>query len=173
MTNKYKFTEKYLKNETDLILKIDILAEIVSFFECRKCGKCCRKSSPNLLYSEYDKYKNHNVEMCWKDNNRVQIKGNPCPFLDNNVCKAQNNKPMLCKAFPLMTAQNSDCIVIWDCELGREILKEYNKFLDETNRDSDIEIDVETVLSPFFGFDADILNVTYFLFWLKKKNKIS
>lgn len=170
---RYKFTPEYLDNESNLILKIDILSEIVSFFECHQCTVCCKKSSPNLLSDEYKNFHKNRPkdEIYWKDDNRVQIKGNPCPFLDNDCCKIHDNKPRLCRIFPFIASQNSDCVFIYDCKLGREILEEYFKFLDDTDRKADIDFDVECTLSSYFTFDTNMLNIAYFSFWLKKRNK--
>ncbi|VVB94193.1 Uncharacterised protein [uncultured archaeon] len=62
---------------------LGIYIEILSFFECSKCGKCCRMNPPTL-YPDEVQYFSENVII--KHDGRVSLR-KPCPFFIDNTCK--------------------------------------------------------------------------------------
>ena len=63
--------------ETKIIELMNIYIEIISFFECSKCGLCCQRS-PNLLFS--DEYMNFDKDVIYCKDGLYGLK-DPCPFL--------------------------------------------------------------------------------------------
>lgn len=163
-----KFTDEYLAKEKGLISKLDLLTNIVDLFKRYRCSKCC-KGGPILLS---DEYLNHQNNVVWRDDDKVNLKF-PCPYLKGNDCSIYDKRPRMCRSFPFVPSVYSDLVLIWDCKSGRNIYNAYNNFLDETNRDVNIDprIFLKYENSPFFIFDIDMANITEFFYWLKEKKE--
>jgi Fe-S-cluster containining protein len=78
---------------------------------CRKCGACCSKNIPmkvskfqlkEIAEKQNTSYKKVKREIRAKPNQdgTFNINRNPCPFLDNKLCKVYNVRPSMCKAYP-------------------------------------------------------------------------
>lgn len=133
-----------------------------------RCSKCC-KGGPILLSDEYLSHQNNII---WRDDNKINLKF-PCPYLKEKDCTIYDKRPRMCRSFPFVPSVYSDLVLIWDCKSGRNIYNAYNNFLDETNRDVDIDpqIFLKYKNSPFFIFDADMSNIKEFFYWLKEKKE--
>lgn len=156
------YSPKQLKAEKECIKILDIYRGIVSFFECSKCGECCRDGSPDLLHS--DEYKNFEKDLLFWEDGLPGLK-HPCPFFVNDSCEIHdtNIRPRICGAAPFgFTDDPQHPIVIKSCELGEQILEAYYVFMEETNEgDSDT---IEDMLFPL----TKTLQAKSFLNWLKK-----
>lgn len=157
------YSPEQLKGEQRIIKIFNIYMQIVSFFECSKCGKCCSFSSPDLLHS--DEYKNFDKDLLFWEDGLPGLK-NPCPFFVDNTCKIHDNniRPRICRVVPFSFPDDPEYphIIIEQCELGNKILDAYFIFLEETNTgDNDILCDLMYPLS-------NIQRAKAFLKWLKK-----
>lgn len=92
-------------------------------FKCRKCGNCCTDFGELGTLPIFDDEKIIIKQLAEKIGISVEfipenvmmdeitgtmfcgnwgLKGNPCPFLDeNNLCKIYEERPLICKAFPI------------------------------------------------------------------------
>lgn len=126
--------------ELMIIELMDIYIEIVSFFECSKCGICCQRP-PNLIFS--DEYTNFDKDVIFQKDGLYGIK-DPCPFSVDNICKIHDTiKPRLCRFAPFVISNISDQIILTNCELGKKIFDEYNNFIEESG------IDISDMKNPF------------------------
>lgn len=90
---------------------VTVLKNILSYFECKRCGECC-VCAPIFLYDEevdtYSKlYGNSFFDML--DENIVDnhLKA-PCGFLENKLCKLHNiRKPLTCAIYPFSLKNKS------------------------------------------------------------------
>ncbi len=147
-----------LKNEIEKMVTelMNIYIEVVSLFECPKCGMCCQKP-PNLIFS--DEYMNFDKDIIYQKDGLYGIK-DPCPFFTDNKCKVHDTvKPRMCQLAPFVIGNEVDQIILLNCELGKKISDKYNLFIEESC------IDVSNMANPF----ADIQLITDFLYWLKNK----
>ncbi|MCZ7385292.1 MAG: YkgJ family cysteine cluster protein [Candidatus Methanoperedens sp.] len=154
-----RFNLEFLKGEPKLIKLLDIYVKIASFFKCSKCGKCCRENPPDLLSDEYQHFDDKLT--VWEDG-FVALK-KPCPFLVDNTCKIHDHKPRMCRFVPFQLGEQTDPIVIDDCELGKEILEMYFLFLEETDLGENDSI--EDIMYPL----AKLQRAKVFLNWLEKE----
>lgn len=142
--------------EIMIIELLNIYMEIVSFFECSKCGQCCQKS-PNLLFS--DEITEFDKDVIYQKDGLYGIK-DPCPFFVDNICKIHETvKPRICRFAPFVIGNRIDQIILTNCELGKKVSDEYNTFIEESN------IDIRNMVNPFAN--VEIMNV--FLDWLKNR----
>ncbi len=175
--NKYKFTIGYLMIEPEVIKELNTFIEIVSFFKCDQCGRCCR-ISPTLYSDECKHYSSD--KLVWKDDDNVCLI-EPCPFFANNICKIQNYKPRICRAFPFAQIHTGNFdiqrnlltlnkkVTISQCKIGREIFRKYLLFLDETNREMDIDVGALLETKDYLQFDTNLSNAQEFVLWLKQR----
>jgi Fe-S-cluster containining protein len=95
-----------LITEADFIM-IYKLQQII----CRKCGACCSKNIPmrvskfqlkEIAEKQNTSYKKIKRKIKAKPNQdgTFYINRNPCPFLNNKLCKIYNVRPSICKAYP-------------------------------------------------------------------------
>ena len=94
--------------------KIDLLVQPIydkvrKNIDCLECGNCCRKLVPGISQDDIrqlelefatiekeilEKYTNKD------EDNELGLKGNPCIFLNGNVCVVYKNRPNECKSYP-------------------------------------------------------------------------
>lgn len=154
---------KLCLSEIELVIieLMDIYIEIVSFFDCSRCGLCCQVS-PNLLFS--DEYTNFDKDIIYRKDGLYGIKES-CPFFVDNICKIHKTiKPRLCRFAPFVINNITDQIILTNCELGKKIFDEYNNFIEE----SESCIDISDMKNPF----ADMQIIKAFLDRLKNGEKI-
>lgn len=157
-----RYNPKQLKWEQEVFKRLDVYREIASFFECSRCGRCCREGSPDLLFS--DEYQNFDEEVLfWEDGLAGLI--NPCPFYVENKCKIHSSgiKPRMCRVVPFYLQEGKTQFELMDCELGEKILEAYHTFLEETG-----EWENNTIDDLLYPFD-NLMRAKSFLKWLKKK----
>lgn len=81
-------------------------------FECQKCGRCCNQRSLALTEPEYQRLKSSlECGTCEISRNPVSMAsfapynasfgGNPCPLLRNKLCSNYDERPIVCRLFPL------------------------------------------------------------------------
>ncbi len=120
---------------------IPILKNILSYFECKKCGECCIYS-PIFLQDEevtaYLKlYGTAFFDMLDENSIENHLK-HPCGFLDGKQCNIHNIiKPLTCTIHPFLLRYTKDnlyeryrvsAVVISLCPMGIEIDKKFLKF---------------------------------------------
>ena len=78
-------------------------------YNCEKCRKCCKKLHATFKENEIEKASKQlkiekedfiKIYLKSKDNNTYSTKRTPCPFLKNNKCILEENKPKDCKEYP-------------------------------------------------------------------------
>lgn len=152
---------------------IPILKNILSYFECKKCGECCIKTPIFLQDEEVTAYLKLNgtsfFEM-FDDNSIENHLKHPCGFLDGRQCKMQNKiKPLTCMTYPILVGHIDEyqtlirCPVgmkkgytisyfyIVLCPMGMEIYKEFLKFC-KLNK---LQFDDNSILTPLYGIKID------------------
>ncbi|UCD04390.1 MAG: YkgJ family cysteine cluster protein [Candidatus Woesearchaeota archaeon] len=120
-------------------------------FVCSECGDCCRDFGHgpglNLFYWEakmfeeyypfpvlYDKKNKQTIALFW--NSRI----NNCPLLNKNKCIKYEDRPLVCKAFPLLNSgliSGKDFSFSLGCsqeKLLEKIAKKINSEKDENKR---------------------------------------
>ena len=58
-------------------------------WECQKCRKCC-KTNKEAIQKIF----------------KLETNKDECPFLENNNCKRENNKPLICRIYPFFPGVN-------------------------------------------------------------------
>lgn len=110
--------------------KIEPLAlEILEYFECERCARCC-KIPVGLTDDDITRlYKLDGDAFFDKLEDRVlpNYLKTPCPYLVNNNCKVYKDRPLLCRLYPFSMAYVFPSIRL--CPLGIKILREYEKIL--------------------------------------------
>lgn len=62
-------------------------------WECQKCRECC-KTNKEVIKKIFG----------------MKPDKNECPFLQNNNCKLENNKPLICKLYPFFPGINNNLL---------------------------------------------------------------
>jgi len=100
--------------------------EILEYFECKRCCKCCREMPIHLndealerLYridgdALFDKMDDKEVDNYLKT---------PCPYLKGNRCTIYENKPMSCRMFPFVVIRPVPTLQL--CPMGKNIFEEF------------------------------------------------
>jgi Fe-S-cluster containining protein len=148
---------------------IPIIKNILSYFECKKCGECCISSPIFLQDEEVTAY----LDLCGTpffemlDENSIEnhLK-HPCGFLDGRQCKMQDKiKPLTCMTYPFLLGQIDEygtlirCPVgmkkrytvsyfyITLCPMGMEVYKEFLRFC-KLNK---LQLEDSSLLTPLYG----------------------
>lgn len=103
-------------------------------FECLRCGRCCQHNVVDLMPSEMVRIKylarkmNKQVLItpCQFDTGAPIYKmlANPCQFWIGGKCSIHNEKPLMCKAYPIRP-HPSKFIIDFGCEWGAAIIKDF------------------------------------------------
>jgi Fe-S-cluster containining protein len=122
-----------------------MIEKCLSFYNCKKCGKCCHEYPVSLGDDEL-------LVLLKKDGNRVfdlldesvvsNILKPPCGYLKNKECSIHEIKPFVCKLYPFSLSRGN-IIVLFFCPLGKEIYEELSTCLDNYAKRKGIEISPE------------------------------
>lgn len=148
---------------------IPILKNILSYFDCKKCGECCINTPIFLQDEEVNDYLKLYGTSFFEMLDRNTIENHlkpPCGFLDGRECKMQNKmKPLTCMTYPILSGYIDEygtlirCPVgmkerytisffyIILCPMGKEIYKEFLKFC-KLNK---LQFEDSSILTPLYG----------------------
>jgi Fe-S-cluster containining protein len=115
---------------------------------CMDCANCCKKLKPSLSQEEITEIANH-LDISYEEFKEAYIerampegyilKGDECPFLENNKCSIYDYRPEVCRAFPYLHKKdiNNRLINIMDnsytCPIVYEVLEDLKDMLWEKN----------------------------------------
>ncbi|MEE8413370.1 MAG: YkgJ family cysteine cluster protein [Dehalococcoidales bacterium] len=136
---------------------------VLSYSECRKCGKCCLPNPQNpgspgveILEEElktiathlnlpYETLKQQTVEgkniLSLDQIDNVAVTRRlplPCPFYqqESNECRVYEVRPIVCTVYPVIFGENSTYIAIKvNCDYGRDIAVRAFMYLKTNNPD--------------------------------------
>jgi Fe-S-cluster containining protein len=117
--------------------------EIVSYFKCYRCGKCCTHDSPVIFVDEFDALSKNTGRRFFDALDPSVFPHRfktPCPFY-KNICEIQTYKPDTCKIYPFSMSQ-IDHLLLYLCPMGRKILNEYITFF-KSNYGCDLKHQLE------------------------------
>lgn len=114
-----------------------LILECLSFFECKKCGECCRDCPVQLIDEELMVLLKRDGDKVFDLLDEDVITGNalkaPCSYLKNNACEINDIKPFVCRVYPF-TLKYMHFLAVCLCPMGKEIADELQKFVDEHNQ---------------------------------------
>lgn len=106
-----------------------------NFEFCKKCTKCCTKTEMILTLNDLKRLKKVSEEFYTYSNGFYRLKNvnGKCIFLENNICKIYELRPMGCRAYPLVYDERRGVILDDDCPLKtipkKELLKGVKELL--------------------------------------------
>lgn len=127
--------EMNLQMEMKLIAQIEpMLLECLSFFECKKCGECCRDCPVQVTEEELMALLKRDGEKVFDMLDENVVAGNalkaPCGYLKDNACGIYDIKPLVCRVYPF-TLKYPHFLAICLCPMGIEILNELRNCINE------------------------------------------
>jgi len=102
--------------------------EILAYFDCSRCCKCCREMPIHLndeamerLYridgdALFDKMDENEVDNYLKT---------PCPYLEGDRCTIYDDRPMACRMFPFVAIRPVPTLQL--CPMGENIFDEFKR----------------------------------------------
>ncbi len=152
-----------LEIERKLIAQMEpMLLECQSFFECKKCGECCRDCSVQLTDDEMMVLLKRDGEKVFDMLDENVVSGNalkaPCGYLKNNACEIHDIKPFVCRIYPI-TLKYPHFLAICLCPMGIEMVKELQNCINEYKRRKNIRAPSdaeERKLRQAFGLGQDL-----------------
>jgi Fe-S-cluster containining protein len=115
--------------------------EFMARFKCQQCGKCEQIGSVVVDWPDINrlaaaaanmnvyKFKDKHVGIERPSGRMLMIQ--PCPFYDGKNCMQYENRPKVCRLFPINTTLCTDGIyrigVRKECEAGIAFLKEFEQ----------------------------------------------
>ncbi len=133
---------------------VSLAEEILAYFECERCGECCRTLPISLSWADierlykmegesfFDKLDDGAIENCLKT---------PCPYLRNNRCMIYDKRPLVCRVFPFEFAYPFPSIRL--CPLGRKISAELGKLERELRSRNEDDTGKEAVRKVIEAYD--------------------
>lgn len=107
-----------------------LIKELLSYYKCSRCGKCCEFTEIYITELEYNTLKRRDSRINKKINYREigYYLSNPCAYLsDDKRCKVNNIKPSVCKNYPFtFTYGTFMCLIL--CPLGEQIASDLYEF---------------------------------------------
>lgn len=170
---------KIMKNVKQLKLEMkkinEAIFKIVSFYECPpNChAYCCVKLEfIDLTDIEYNKLHRLSYEKADKaqkekinDRTYAHRLHQPCPFLGTDeLCTAYNIRPIRCHTYPFsLTDKPSPFMQIFPCLIGKEIIKDFIKYMIFTmEKNNDIQINTRRLeFSEYLGKLDEKSNLFY------------
>ncbi len=111
--------------------------EILEYFECERCGECCRTLPISLNWDDIERLYRYEGEVFLDklDENAIEnCLKTPCPYLKDNRCTIYNKRPLVCRVFPFEFAYPFPSIRL--CPLGKKISEELGKLKRELEQES-------------------------------------
>ncbi len=102
--------------------------EVLGYFECKRCGKCCREMPVHLNDDDIERLLRIDGESLFDKMNEDEVDNylrTPCPYLRDDVCTIYENRPTSCRIFPFVVIRPEPTLLL--CPLGREIYEELKK----------------------------------------------
>lgn len=101
-----------------------IAIEILKYFECKRCGLCCKM--PVGLTAE-DIERLYKIDKSILDKLDERIVDNylkaPCPYLRGNECTVYEYRANVCRTYPFTSTYDIVAFGLRQCPLGKEIFK--------------------------------------------------
>ncbi len=118
-----------------------IAIEILKYFECKRCGLCCKM--PVGLTAE-DIERLYKIDKTILDKLDERIVDNylktPCPYLRGNECTVYEYRANVCRTYPFMSFYNIGRCGLRQCPLGKEIflkIKDFDPLIELGRLDED------------------------------------
>lgn len=118
---------KYLHLERKTV---DYVKEILSYYECDKCGGCCGFSEIYVTPEEYNRLKrvDRNIDRKGTVRELGFYLKNPCSYLrGGSKCGVYVRRPFVCEVYPFSYAYGTFMSLIM-CPLGEKIAKDWIEF---------------------------------------------
>lgn len=98
---------------------------------CGKCGECCRTSDPIRLHDDDvvrfgEMFGEHfNTYVVFREGIPYLRHTKPCVFLRENKCSIYQNRPLICRQFPIVSDDTGKPVlgILPHCTFTRNILK--------------------------------------------------
>lgn len=112
------------------------LCKVIELLEnldaCKRCAKCCKGTEMILTFSDIFRLKKFYKNFYIFDRfYRLKNVDGKCVFLENNLCKVYNIRPIGCKAYPLIYNEEKGIIIDDECPLKKISKEELLKGLKE------------------------------------------
>lgn len=107
------------------------LVEILSYFRCERCDKCCSEAPATVSDEELiaiAKKTGNEAFDALDENLLVNAFKTPCRFLSKKKCRIYDLRPRVCRIYPL-SLKNFGFVTLVLCPLGKEIQKELENFI--------------------------------------------
>ena len=129
----------------------DVIFELVSTSECRRCGKCCQPNPLNPASPGIEVFKEELTEIArilqvpyeiiekktmqgkfvphpfgWTGLSSTRWLPLPCPFFDHeqNSCGVHSVRPVVCRIHPIIfIGDNTSFSIKLNCDYGKDLIK--------------------------------------------------
>ena len=111
-------------------------------YDCKNCANCCKKLTPSLTHTDITKIASH-FQISYEKFTTKYIekeipggfilKGQVCPFIENNKCSVYECRTEICHSFPHLNKKNINnrLLTIMDniyiCPIIYEVIEELKK----------------------------------------------
>ncbi len=112
---------------------VRLVEEVLSYYECEKCGGCCGFTEIYVTDNEYNSLKRLDREIDKKGTYRELgfYLTNPCAYQKcDKKCSVYIRRPFVCKVYPFSYAYGTFMSLI-QCPLGERIAKDFLEFGNE------------------------------------------
>ena len=143
------------------IKKYDSLVlEVLQYFECKRCGKCCRKAFVQVSDEEIASLCKHlhigfeEFDSEYMDQEAIEnYLRRPCPFLKGNDCSIYEQRPNVCRVFPFTETGISQT-----CPMGAKIAAEIERRFPRERLLEEIPIEKRKEIEEDFQRWANLTN---------------
>jgi len=100
--------------------------EILEYFECERCCKCCLEMPIHLSDEAMERLYRIDGDTLFNkmDENEVDnYLKTPCPYLRGNRCTIYENRPMSCRMFPFVVIRPVPTLQL--CPMGKKIFDKF------------------------------------------------
>ncbi|WMW22009.1 YkgJ family cysteine cluster protein [Methanolobus mangrovi] len=122
----------------------ETVQEILSHYSCpSSCPAiCCKLADINLdekdldLLMQASKYQTDKIESCDEEGVSHYKISIPCPYLELGRCSVYEWRPTLCRMFPFNICDVPDVLLLFPCDMGASIFKDYVEYSDNILKQS-------------------------------------
>ncbi len=105
--------------------------ECLTYYQCQRCGNCCKTCSVQLSENESLLLAKHNKDKFFSilDENIIawnELKA-PCGYYQDKVCEVREIRPQTCKTYPISFCYMG-LITIQKCPMGTKLIDDISKF---------------------------------------------
>ncbi|MBC8521943.1 MAG: YkgJ family cysteine cluster protein [Methanomicrobia archaeon] len=125
---RFTMSQNVMAMEKDRRRFKQLALEILEYFECERCCKCCREMPVHLNDEDLERLSRLDGDALFDKMDDAEVDNylkTPCPYLKGTECSIYENKPTSCCMFPFVVIRPVPTLQL--CPMGKKIFADFKE----------------------------------------------